>query len=194
MASPREGRQAGKRPAGARSRQGKRILLGISGSIAAYKACLIIRGLVKAGAEVKVAATANALRFVTPLTLSVLSRGPVHSDGFDPQAWDMAHLNLASWATRVVIAPATVDLIARLAVGRASGLLEALVLSTRAPIAICPAMDSEMWEHPATRANVERLRGWGCEFWGPVEGELASGKIGIGRLMEPSEIVERALA
>jgi len=175
-------------------RGARRILLGVSGSIAAYKACLIVRELVKAGAEVKVAATANALRFVSPLTLSVLSRGPVYHDAFDPAAWDMAHLSLASWAGRVVIAPASADLIARLAAGSAGGLLEALVLSTKAPVAVCPAMDSEMWEHPATRANVERLRGWGCEVWGPAEGELASGKTGPGRLLDPVEIAARALA
>lgn len=176
-----------------RANTGRRILLGVSGSIAAYKACEIARGLVKAGAEVKIAATENALRFVTPLTLSVLSRGPVTHEPFDPAAWDMAHLSLASWATRVVVAPASADLLARLAAGRSGGLLEALVLSTKAPVAVCPAMDTEMWEHKATRANVERLRSFGYEVWGPASGELASGRVGMGRLLEPSEIVERAL-
>ncbi len=173
--------------------KGRRILLGVSGSIAAYKACEIVRGLVKAGAEVKVAATENALRFVSPLTLSVLSRGKVHHEPFDPAAWDMAHLSLASWADRVVIAPASADLMARLAAGRSGGLLEALVLSTKAPVAICPAMDTEMWEHKATVANAARLREWGYELWGPVLGELASGRVGMGRLLEPAEIVARAL-
>lgn len=171
-----------------------RVLLGVSGSIAAYKSCEVIRGLVKAGAEVKVVVTANAVRFVTPLTLSVLSRNPVYQDAFDPQAWDMAHLSLASWASRVVIAPASADLIARLAGGRSCGLLEALVLSTKAPVAIVPAMDTEMWVHRATRANVARAKELGYEIWGPVKGELASGRIGMGRLLEPAEIVARALA
>ena len=181
-------------PAGKRKGRGRRILLGVSGSIAAYKACELVRGLVKAGAEVKVVATANALRFVTPLTLSVLSRGPVYHDPFDPAAWDMAHLSLASWASRVVIAPASADLIARLAAGRAGGLLESLGLSTKARVAVCPAMDTEMWEHRATQANAARLRELGYEVWGPVEGELASGRTGMGRLLDVSEIVAKALA
>ncbi|MBI4425742.1 MAG: bifunctional 4'-phosphopantothenoylcysteine decarboxylase/phosphopantothenoylcysteine synthetase, partial [Elusimicrobia bacterium] len=134
--------------------KGRRIVLGVCGSIAAYKACEIVRGLAKAGAEVKVAATANALRFVTPLTLSVLSRGPVYQDPFDPAAWDMAHLSLASWASRIVVAPASADFLSRLARGGAGGLLESLILSTKAPVALCPAMDTEMWEHQATRSNV----------------------------------------
>lgn len=175
-------------------RPAPRIVLGVCGSIAAYKACWIVRGFVKAGAEVKVVATANALRFVTPLTLSVLSQGPVYQDAFDPAAWDMAHLSLASWASRVVVAPASADFIARLAQGRSGGLLEALVLSTKAPVALCPAMDTEMWDHAATQANVARAKGFGYQVWGPAEGELASGRVGMGRLLEPSKIVSLALS
>ena len=173
---------------------GRRIIVGVCGSIAAYKACEVIRGLVKAGAEVRVVATRNALRFVTPLTLSALARGPVHHDPFDPSAWEMAHLSLASWAQRIVVAPASADFLARLAAGRSGGLLEALILSAKVPVALCPAMDTEMWEHPATRANAARAREYGYELWGPESGELASGRTGMGRLLEPGEIVRRALA
>ena len=101
----------------------------------------------------------------------------------------MAHLSLASWADLVLIAPATADFIARLASGRAEGLLDALVLSTQVPVVVCPAMDAEMWEHPATKANVARIKDYGYRVLGPEKGELASGKVGHGRLVEPDEIV-----
>jgi phosphopantothenoylcysteine decarboxylase/phosphopantothenate--cysteine ligase len=171
-----------------------RVVLGISGSIAAYKACTVVRLLVKAGCEVRVAMTANAAKFVSPLTLSALSRGPVVLDLMDSAHWDMAHLSLASWAERVLVAPATADLIARLAVGRANGPVEATVLSTKAPVLIAPAMDAEMWEHRATRDNAARLESFGYRLLGPVSGPLASGRVGMGRLMEPEEIVRRTLA
>jgi phosphopantothenoylcysteine decarboxylase / phosphopantothenate---cysteine ligase len=176
------------------ARKPRRILLGVSGSIAAYKACLIVRGLVRAGAEVRVAMTPSAAKFVSPLTLAALSRGPVVLDLHDPAHWEMAHLSLASWAERVLVAPATADLIARLAQGRAGGPVEAAVLSAKAPVAVAPAMDAEMWEHPATRANVARLKEYGYRVWGPVSGELASGRTGMGRMMEPEELVRRVLA
>lgn len=175
-------------------RTGRRVLLGVTGSIAAYKACLIVRGLVKAGCEVRCAATANALKFVSPLTLAALSRAPVVTDLMDPAQWDMAHLSLASWAERVLVAPATADALARLAEGRANGPIEATVLSTKAPVFIAPAMDTEMWEHPATRRNAKVLAGFGYAFLGPVSGPLASGRVGMGRLMDPEEIVRRVLA
>ena len=105
----------------------------------------------------------------------------------------MAHLSLASWANRVVIAPATADILARLAAGRAEGLLDSLVLSFRGAVAVCPAMDSEMWEHAATRRNVETLKSYGYAVWGPEKGALASGKTGWGRLLNPAEIVRLCL-
>lgn len=184
----------------ARANPGK-VVLGVCGSIAAYKACLVVRGLTKAGVAVKVVMTPSAERFVTPLTLGTLSRGPVFKDLFDPQLWDMAHLSLASWADLVLIAPATADCLARLAAGRAGGLLEGLVLAASGgndrrsprPVALCPAMDTEMWEHPATRGNVERLASYGYSIWGPASGDLASGRVGMGRLLEPDDIVRRAL-
>lgn len=170
-----------------------RVLLGVCGSIAAYKSCELVRGLVATGAEVKVVMTESASRFVAPFALSVLSRGPVCRDMFDPGAWDVAHIALASWADLVLVAPATADFLARLAGGRCGGLLEALVLSTRAPVALCPAMDAEMWEHPATRRNAASLREFGYHFWGPEHGPLAGGKVGPGRLMAPAFIVKRAV-
>lgn len=171
----------------------RRVLLGVTGSIAAFKAPAIVRALAKKGAEVRCVLTPTAARFTTPLTLATLTRHPVAQDMHDPSLWEMAHLSLASWADRVLIAPATADFIARLAHGRAEGLLDALVLSTRAPVAVCPAMDAEMWEHPATRANLARVKEYGYAVWGPVKGELASGKIGGGRMLEPDEIARLAL-
>lgn len=178
-----------------RKRKGpaRKVLLCVSGSIAAYKACMIVRGLVTAGAEVRCALTPNAAKLVSPLTLAALSRAPVRTDMFDPSEWDMAHLSLSSWPDRVLVAPATADLIARLAAGRAGGLVEAAVLATRAPVGVAPAMDTEMWEHAATRANVERITSFGYELLGPVHGPLASGRTGMGRLIEPEKLVRWAL-
>jgi phosphopantothenoylcysteine decarboxylase/phosphopantothenate--cysteine ligase len=172
----------------------RRIALGITGSIAAFKAPALVRALVKKGAEVRCVLTPNAAHFVTPLTLAALSRHPVAQSLHDPALWEMAHLSLAGWADLVLIAPATADFLARLAHGRAEGLLDALVLSTRSRVAACPAMDAEMWDHPATRANVKTLAGYGYELWGPEKGELASGKVGYGRMLEPDEIARRACA
>jgi phosphopantothenoylcysteine decarboxylase / phosphopantothenate---cysteine ligase len=171
----------------------RRVVLGITGSIAAFKAPALVRGLVKKGFEVRCALTPTAAHFVTPLTLAALSRNPVATTMHDPSLWEMAHLSLASWADLVLIAPATADFLARLAQGRAEGLLDSLVLATRSRVAVCPAMDAEMWDHPATAANVKTLAGYGYKVWGPAKGELASGKIGFGRMLEPDEIVRLAL-
>lgn len=171
----------------------RRVALGVTGSIAAYKSSEIVRGLVKKGIEVRCILTPNAERFVAPLTLAALSRHAVAAGAHDHSLWEMAHLTLASWADLVLVAPATADFIARLAQGRAEGLLDGLVLSTRAAVAVCPAMDAEMWEHPATQANVKTIIGYGYKVWGPEKGELASGKVGMGRLLEPDEIVRRVL-
>jgi phosphopantothenoylcysteine decarboxylase/phosphopantothenate--cysteine ligase len=171
----------------------RRVALGITGSIAAFKAPALVRALTKKGLEVRCVLTPNGAHFTTPLTLAALSRHPVASALHDPALWDMAHLSLASWADLVLIAPATADFIARLAQGRAEGLLDSLVLSTRAAVAVCPAMDAEMWEHPATQANVKTLAGYGYKVWGPAKGELASGKVGFGRMLEPDEIARLAL-
>lgn len=168
-----------------------KVLLGVTGSIAAYKAPELVRALSKAGHEVRCALTPNAARFVSPLALATLSKHKTYESLYDPELWEMAHLTLASWADVVLIAPATADFIARLAHGRAEGLLDGLVLSTKARVVVCPAMDAEMWEHKATQANVKTLKSYGYEIWGPEKGELASGKIGVGRLVEPADILKR---
>jgi phosphopantothenoylcysteine synthetase/decarboxylase len=170
-----------------------RIILGVSGSIAAYKSCTIVRGLISAGAQVRCVLTKNAEKFVSSLTLSVLSRNKACVDLFDPAGWDMAHLCAASWADRILIAPATADLMVRLACGRSAGALEATVLSATCPVFVAPAMDTEMWEHKATQANVKTLKSFGYKILGPVRGELASGRSGVGRLMEPEAQVRAVL-
>lgn len=167
-----------------------RVVLGVTGSIAAYKSAELVRGLVKAGHEVRCVLTPTAAQFVSPLALGVLSKGPVAQHLADPGLWDMAHLSLAGWAQRILVAPATADFIARLAHGRAEGLLDALILSFQGKVSVCPAMDCEMWEHRATRANVAKLKEYGYEVWGPEKGELASGKVGWGRLMDVDKIVK----
>ncbi|PIR15196.1 MAG: hypothetical protein COV48_15720 [Elusimicrobia bacterium CG11_big_fil_rev_8_21_14_0_20_64_6] len=171
----------------------RRVVLGVTGSIAAYKTPQLVRGLVKKGAEVRCVLTPSAEHFVSPLSLATVSRHPVARAMFDPALWEMAHLSLASWADLVLIAPATADFMSRLAQGRASGLLDTLVLSTKSPVVVCPAMDAEMWEHPATQANVARIKEYGYRVLGPEKGELASGKIGFGRLLDPDEIVRSVL-
>lgn len=179
---------------GRRGKRVRRVVLGVSGSIAAYKACLIVRGLIEAGAEVRCLLSSNADKFVSPLTLAALSRGPVCSDLFDISHWKMAHLSIASWADRLLIAPATADLIARLAQGRAGGPIEAVALSTKAPVSVAPAMETRMWEHPATKENVARIKKFGYRLLGPVSGPLAGGGVGIGRMMDPDEIIRGVLA
>jgi phosphopantothenoylcysteine decarboxylase/phosphopantothenate--cysteine ligase len=169
----------------------RRIILGVTGSISAYKSPEIVRLLVKGGFEVRCAMTANAARFTTPLTLATLARSPVFQNLEDPALWEMAHLSLADWAGIFLIAPATADFIARLAAGLAENLLDSLALAFHGKIVVCPAMDGDMWSHPATQANVRRLLEFGYDVWGPEVGELASGKIGVGRMIEPKDIVKR---
>jgi len=174
--------------------QAPRIVLCVSGSIAAYKACELVRCFVKAGAEVRVVLTEAASKFVSPLTLATLSKAPVVEDLFDPKHWEMAHLSLAGWADKVVVAPSTADTLSRLARGSAGSPVDAVVLSAQVPVFVAPAMDTEMWAHPATQANVETLEGYGYTLLGPVEGELASGRVGMGRMVEPKDIVTKVLA
>jgi phosphopantothenoylcysteine decarboxylase/phosphopantothenate--cysteine ligase len=180
--------------------QGRRVVLGITGGIAAYKAAELCRLLVKAGAEVRVVMTEAATRFVAPLTFQALSGAPVGLDLFDPAAEssEIGHIRLADRAELVVIAPATADAIARMAAGMANDLLSAVVLATRAPVLLAPAMNVNMWEHPLTQANLARLlesTGFRqVSTVGPDRGPLACGWIGAGRLIEPAEIFEAALA
>ena len=175
--------------------QNRRILLGVTGGIAAYKAADLTRRLVEAGAEVQVVMTDGAQRFITPLTLQAVSGRAVRTSLWDESAeLGMGHIELARWAELVLIAPATADLIARLAQGRADDLLTTLCLATEAPLMLAPAMNRVMWAHPATRANCGILRERGVTIAGPGEGELAERESGPGRMLEPLEIRERVIA
>lgn len=168
----------------------RRILLGVSGGIAAYKACELTRRLRDGGAEVRVVLTVNAARFVTPLSFQALSGQPVRTDLWDAAAeMGMGHLELARWAQHVLIAPASADVIAKLAHGFATDLLGTLCLATTAPLSIAPAMNHRMWLHPATQANIAVLQSRGVTVIGPDDGPLAEGESGPGRLREPQEIV-----
>jgi len=168
---------------------GRRILLGVSGGIAAYKSPDLVRRLRQRGAEVQVVMTAGAQRFVTPTTFQAVSGREVRAELWDPAAEaSMGHIELARWADYVLIAPATADCLARLAAGRADDLLTTLVLATEAPIGVAPAMNRIMWSKRVTQANVAALRERGVEFFGPGEGEQACGEIGSGRMLEPAQI------
>ena len=171
--------------------QNKNILLGVSGGIAAYKAAEIVRLLVKAEATVRVVMTTNAQEFMTPLTLQSLSGNPVSTDTFDlTQESEIGHIRLADSADLVLIAPATANILAKLAHGLADDLLSTLLLVTRAPVVVAPAMNVHMYAHPATQENLRTLQRFGHHIIEPAEGELACGYEGKGRLAEPEQIVE----
>ena len=173
-----------------RSMAGERILLGVSGGIAAYKAAELVRRLRDAGAEVRVVMTEAATHFVGAATFQALSGNPVRTSLWDPAAEAaMGHIELARWATRIVIAPASADVIARLAHGHANDLLSTLCLASAVPLALAPAMNNRMWSHPATQANVALLREHGALLVGPDDGPQACGEFGPGRLSEPDAIV-----
>ncbi len=168
---------------------GRRVLLGVSGGIAAYKSVSLLRLLVEAGADVQVVMTPAATRFVGPPTFAALSGKPVHSDVFEqPDA--VVHVRLARRAELAVVAPATANMLARLALGLADDLLSSTLLEATCPIVLAPAMHTGMWSHAATRANVELLRERGVTIVGPDEGALAAGDMGLGRMAEPEVIVE----
>jgi len=174
---------------------GKRILLGITGGIAAYKAAELTRLFVKAGADVQVVMTEAACRFVTPTTLQGLSGKPVFTDMWDTRVPDgMGHIELSRDRDVIVIAPATTDFLAKLADGYGNDLLSALCLARRAPLAVAPAMNVEMWQNAATQRNVERLRADGVVFLGPVEGDHADREGGMGRMVEPEDIFREVSA
>lgn len=169
---------------------GKKVLLGVSGGIAAYKAAELLRRLQDAGAEVQVAMTAGAREFVTPLTFQALSGRPVRTSLWDTAAEAaMGHIELARWADLVLVAPASADFIARLAQGRADDLLSTLCLATEAPLVLAPAMNRVMWANAATQDNCTRLAERGVRLLGPVTGRLAERESGMGRMMEPDDIV-----
>ncbi len=167
-------------------------MLGVTGSIAAYKAADLASRLVKRGHAVHVVMTRDAQEFITPLTLQVLSRQPVTADLYDEkQSWHPGHIDLADRADLLVVAPATANAVAKFAHGIADDALGAIHLATPAPVLIAPAMNGKMWEHPATRANVEILKSRGVSFIGPEAGLLACGYEGLGRLWPVEGIEER---
>lgn len=174
----------------------KNIVLGVTGSIAAYKAAEITSQLTKAGADVHVVMTADAQKFITALPFKTLSRNPVETDLYaEEEGWKPTHIKLADEANLFLVAPATANVIAKMAHGLADDALTciALALQPQTPVMIAPAMNGKMWLHPATQANVATLKGRGAQFIGPDEGMLSCGYEGIGRLFEVQKIVQRAL-
>jgi len=167
----------------------KRVLVGITGGIAAYKSAELVRLLIKMGAQVRVVMSEGAQAFITPLTFQALSGNPVHTELLDPVAEaGMGHIELAKWAEVVLIAPATANTIADIAAGRADQLLTTTVLATAAPVFVAPAMNQQMWANPATQANMETLAARGIGVFGPGVGEQACGDVGAGRMLEAEEL------
>lgn len=174
--------------------QNKRILLGVTGGIAAYKAAEIIRRLREHGAEVRVVMTDAAKEFITPLTLQAVSGHIVANSMFDPQAEaGMGHIELAKWADLVLVAPATANVISRLTTGMGDELLTTLCLASPAPLAIAPAMNMQMYLHAATQNNLKVLAERGVQIWGPGIGSQACGDVGPGRMLDPLDIVEEVI-
>lgn len=169
---------------------GQKIILGVCGSIAAYKSAELVRLLVKAGAEVKVVLTNSAKEFITPLTLSTLSKNEVLSDfsNTETNTWN-EHVQLGLWANHLLIAPATANTIAKMANGLCDNFLTAVYLSAKCSVSVAPAMDLDMYQHPSTQKNLDTLKGYGINIIGPDSGELASGLSGMGRMTEPQEII-----
>lgn len=168
---------------------GKKIILGISGSIAAYKAAFLTRLLIKAGAEVKVLMTTAATEFISPLTLSTLSKNPVYTEVASAEGWNN-HVEMGLWADAMVVAPATATTLGKMAQGIGDNMIVAVYLSARCPVFFAPAMDLDMWQHPATLENVQKLQAYGNQLIPVGVGELASGLEGAGRMAEPEEIVK----
>lgn len=174
---------------------GKKILLGVGGGIAAYKACDVASRLVREGARVTAVLTRNGRKMATPYAFEALTGQPCLTRQFRrlaPKGMAFPHIEPARDADLVIVAPATADLIAKFAHGLADELLPTLMLTVRCPVLICPAMNVQMWEHPATQANVKTLSAYGYTFAGPAEGRLACGMTGAGRLAEPADIAEAA--
>ena len=168
---------------------GKRIVVGVTGGIAAYKACDLVSRLKKRGAQVRVVLTEHACQFVQPLSFETLSGNPAYSDSFD-RKYEIEHVALAKWADLLLIAPATANCMAKMACGVADDLLSTTCLAVRCPVLVAPAMNSAMWRNPATQANLALLRSRGLRFVGPEAGHLACGDDDVGRMSEPEQIVE----
>ncbi len=172
------------------SLKNKKIIVGISGSIAAYKSCEVIRLLVKSDADVIPVMTKNAAEFITPLTIQTLSKNKVYVDMFASNFdWEIEHISIAKKSDLFLIAPATANVIAKIASGIADDSLTTLVLSVKCPVVICPAMNSEMYKNPVTQKNISYLRKLGHYFIGPEKGELACGSEALGRMSEPVKII-----
>ena len=172
----------------------QRVIVGVSGGIAAYKSPELVRRLRDQGAEVQVVMTDSARRFVSPMTFQAVSGRPVRSDLWDPQAEaSMGHIELARWADDILVAPATAGFMARLAAGMADDLLTTICLATDAHLTLAPAMNRLMWSHPATQSNVALLRERGASIVGPAEGDQACGEVGRGRMLEPDELAKQIL-
>jgi len=173
---------------------GKRIVLGVTGGIAAYKAAELVRLLVRQGADVQVAMSEGATHFVTPTTFQALSGKPVFTDQWDPTMPNgMAHIDLSRQADLILVAPATADFLARIVHGLADDLLATMVLARACPLLVAPAMNRQMWENPATQRNVAQLAADGVGLLGPASGAQACGEVGVGRMLEPKEIVEQVI-
>ena len=169
---------------------GSHIVVGVTGGIAAYKTAMVVSRLVQRGAEVRVVMTESATRFVAPLTFQTLSGNAVHQSMWErSESFDSAHIGLADWAEACLIAPATANIIAKMAHGLADDLLSTTVLALEVPLLLAPAMNDRMWHKAAVQENVSRLSRWGYHFVGPAEGRLACGTAGPGRMAEPEEIV-----
>ncbi|MDR2426134.1 MAG: phosphopantothenoylcysteine decarboxylase [Endomicrobium sp.] len=172
----------------------KNVIMGICGGIAAYKACDIIRGLVKLGANVECILTCGGSKFITALTLQTLSKNRVYVGMFDePAVWEIEHISLAKKANMIVIVPATADIISKLACGRADDLLCATVLASKSKILVCPAMNVNMFRHKAVQTNIRTLKSYGYDFVMPEKGELACGDIGDGRLAGSENIISEII-
>jgi phosphopantothenoylcysteine decarboxylase/phosphopantothenate--cysteine ligase len=173
----------------------KHILLGVTGSIAAFKAAELVRQLRSHGAEVRVVMTPSSTEFVTALTFHALSNYPVHSDFLDVAAEQaMSHIELSRWADIIVVAPASANFLARLSQGRADDLLSAVALASTCPVAVCPAMNQSMWNAQTTQQNIAELKRKNISLFGPVDGDQACGDVGMGRMMEPEEIAGKTAA
>src|SRR5690625_5294519 len=169
----------------------KKILVGVSGGIAVYKACSLVSQLTQQGADVKVVMTDHAAEFVSPLTFQALSRNPVYTDTFDEKDPEkIAHIDVADWADIAIIAPATANIMAKMAQGIADDMLSTTLLATQATIYIAPAMNVHMYNHPAVIHNMKQLEAWGYHFIEPGAGYLACGYVGKGRLEEPESIIK----
>lgn len=168
---------------------GKKILIGVTGSIAAYKSLILVRMLIKAGAEVKVIMTPSAKDFVTPLSLSTLSKSTALTDLFEENSW-ANHVMLGRWADIMIVAPLSCNTLAKMANGQCDNLLLAVYLSATCPVVLAPAMDEDMWNHPSTKSNVERVKSFGNKIMPVEKGELASGLCGDGRMAEPETIFQ----